>query len=356
MHRFTDMLVELFETKGIQLKELKDVIELKRILEVTLTKADMDHLAEYSELNHDSKKYKIYLQGHQKYCYHFWRPEDMREYALQGFKGFNTGCFLWGQAGSGKSGTLAYVTAWAHENNWVVVSIPRARKFTSNRVKIERHINGLYLQNQLAKEFLEDLKFSNQTQFENIKVDLSIYGKIDKTGVHDDELATCATDENGIQYFREYDPRRRVWNDAWKDHLTEMELKQITKDTPKMLERVSHFLKEPKTLMEIAEYGIENPEQATCAIGEIVNQLYNTDEANVLVSIDGYTDWFRPSEYTSFRYANSGYFVPPHDIAIPRLFMRFDGHKIRNGFKICSSTHESYFNHKITPDMINSPK
>eukprot|EP00344_Euplotes_crassus_P006583 CAMPEP_0197000198 /NCGR_PEP_ID=MMETSP1380-20130617/5195_1 /TAXON_ID=5936 /ORGANISM="Euplotes crassus, Strain CT5" /LENGTH=725 /DNA_ID=CAMNT_0042417395 /DNA_START=3 /DNA_END=2180 /DNA_ORIENTATION=+ len=356
MNDFTDMLEELFESKDIFLKELKDVIELRRILEITLTKADLGDLAEYSEMIHDEKKYKIYLQGHQKYCFHFWRPEDMREYSLQGFKGFNTGCFVWGRSGSGKSGTLAYATAWAHENNWVVISIPRARKFTDNRVKIERHINGLYVQEQLAKELLEDLRISNLAHFEKMPVDLNIYGKMDKTGVHDNELATCHTDENGIKYFREYDPKRRVWNDAWKEHLTEFELKQITKDTPKMLERISHFVKEPKTLLEIADYGIEHPEQATCAIAEIVHQLYNTDEANVMVMIDGYTEWFRPSEYTSFRYANSGYFIPPHDIAIPRLFMKFDGHKIRNGVKICAATQESYFNHKVTPEMIESPK
>jgi hypothetical protein len=91
MNEFVDMLADLFEEKEIHLRELKDVIELKRILEVNLVKADMGELAEYSELSHDSKKYKIYLQGHQKYCYHFWRPEDMRENALQTFKGFNTG-------------------------------------------------------------------------------------------------------------------------------------------------------------------------------------------------------------------------------------------------------------------------
>ena len=187
----------------------------------------------------------------------------MREYALQSFKAFNTGCFLWGRSGSGKSGALSYVTAWAHENNWAVISIPRARKFTTNRLKIERHINGLYLQTQLAKELLEDLKQSNQEKFEELKVNLEIYGHFDKTGIHDDELETCHTDKNGIKYFREYDPRRRVWNDAWKDHLTDMELKQIAKDTPKMLERISQFLEKPKTLIEIANYGIENPEQAT---------------------------------------------------------------------------------------------
>ena len=67
MNEFTDMLEDLFESEETQLKELKDVIEMKRILEITLNKEDMGHLAEFSELNHESKKYKIYLQGHQKY-------------------------------------------------------------------------------------------------------------------------------------------------------------------------------------------------------------------------------------------------------------------------------------------------
>jgi hypothetical protein len=347
MNSFIDMLIDLFESKEIKLRELKDVIELKRVLEVNLEKADLDHLAEHSDLSHDSKKYKIYLQGHQKFCYHFWRPEDMREYSLQSFKGFNTGGLIWGRSGSGKSGTMSYVIAWAHENNWAVISVPRARKFTTNKLQIERHFNGLYMQKQLAKEFLEDIRFSNQQKFEELKVNLDIYGKFDMTGIHDDEPEPCP---------RVFDTRRRVWSDSWKDHLTEFELKQIAQDTPKMKERISDFLKEPKTLIEIADYGIENPEQATCAIAEILHQLYNQDETNVLVAIDGYTDWFRNSEYSSFRYANSGYSIPPYDIAIPRLLMKFDGHKIRNGVKICSSTQEGFFNHLTTPDMLDSPK
>lgn len=145
------------------------------------------------------------------------------------------------------------------------------------------------------------------------------------TGVSDDDPEPCP---------RIYDKRRHTWSDAWKDHLTEMELKQIAKETPRMQSRISDHLKTPETLIEIANYGIENSDYATCAIAEIVNQLYNQDETNVLIAIDGYSDWFRPSEYTSFRYANYGYNIPPHDIAIPRLFMKFDGHKIRNGFKI----------------------
>jgi len=67
MDAFIDMLIDLFESENIHLRELKDVIELRRMLEIELVKSDLEHLSEYAELAQDSKKYKIYLQGHQKY-------------------------------------------------------------------------------------------------------------------------------------------------------------------------------------------------------------------------------------------------------------------------------------------------
>lgn len=35
--------------------------------------------------------------------------------------------------------------------------------------------------------------------------------------------------------------------------------------------------------------------------------------------------------------------------------MKFDGHMMRNGFKLLSTTHYRQFNHLCTPDMINFP-
>ena len=271
----------------------------------------------------------------------------MRKYALQRFKGFNSSCLLWGKSGSGKSGTLSYLVSWAHENNWVVINLPRVRKFVTASIIVERHINGLYLQNQFAKELLEDLYVSNEQKFEEIKVNLDTYGKFDMTGISDDEPEPCP---------RIWDKQRRTWSDSWKDFLSEYELQQIDMDTPRMKSRISDTLKEPKTLADIAKQGIEDQEQATCAIAEIMHQLYNQDQANVLVAVDGYSDFFRPSEYTSFRYANSGYNIPPYDIALCRLFMKFDGHMIRNGVKICTSTLENYYAHVFTPDMIDTPE
>jgi hypothetical protein len=36
--------------------------------------------------------------------------------------------------------------------------------------------------------------------------------------------------------------------------------------------------------------------------------------------------------------------------------MKFDGHLIRNGFKLCASSQEKMFNSKFDPEMIGFPK
>ena len=48
------------------------------------------------------------------------------------FKGFNTGGLLWGERGCGKSQILAYLTAWAHANNWVNITVPSCQEMTEN--------------------------------------------------------------------------------------------------------------------------------------------------------------------------------------------------------------------------------
>jgi len=39
-----------------------------------------------------------------------------------------------------------------------------------------------------------------------------------------------------------------------------------------------------------------------------------------------------------------------------RMLMRFDGHMIRNGVKIATTTHYRQFRHLCTPEMINLPR
>lgn len=74
---------------------------------------------------------------------------------------------------------------------------------------------------------------------------------------------------------------------------------------------------------------------------EVVEQLYNTDACNVMVLVDEYNTFFKQSSYESFKYVNfrdADGTIAPWDLALARLFMRFDGHRIRNGVKIMATT------------------
>lgn len=118
-------------------------------------------------------------------------------------KGFNSGHLFAGRAGSGKSGVLAYAVAWAHENEWVVINIPQGRnwvKYHPDEDGLERHLNGLYIHPTINHQFLSDLAYSNQGNFETMSVNKELYGKCDFTGHHDRWGEPCP---------REWDPKVR---------------------------------------------------------------------------------------------------------------------------------------------------
>jgi hypothetical protein len=124
----------------------------------------------------------------------------MRRVTLNRFKGANSGVLFWGPRGCGKSQILTYASAWAHENNWVVVAIPRCEAFTDGSQMLFKYKNGLYFQENLAKQMLFDLRHSNELIFRNADVDMSVYGKIDISGVKDGDLEPCP---------RVWDPERQ---------------------------------------------------------------------------------------------------------------------------------------------------
>jgi len=182
-----------------------------------------------------------------------------------------------------------------------------------------------------------------------MKVDLERYGKVDQTGFHSDNGEPCP---------RVWDDRRKTWSDDWKQFIGDFEKKlndqKITEY--KQVMSTEKNLPEPKTLSEIAQFGIDNPQFSTNAIGEIMDQLYNQEEKKVLVAIDQYNDWFRPSEFRSFRYANENrYYIPPYDLSLVRMFINFDGHFIKNGFKLMTSSSEDLFASQFDHTQIGFP-
>jgi small subunit ribosomal protein S29 len=56
--------------------------------------------------------------------------------------------------------------------------------------------------------------------------------------------------------------------------------------------RLSDKLTDPKLLIQIVEEGINNPEIATNAIAEVLEQLYNSDKYKTMIAVDNYNNWY----------------------------------------------------------------
>ena len=116
---------------------------------------------------------------------------------------------------------------------------------------------------------LQDFKTANAQLSREFDVDLDVYGKCDITGVHDDEAEPCPN---------VWDAKRQTWTDAWKEMLVEPEIKAYQARYDAMDYRMSEKLEAPKKLIDIVNYGIENPDASTNAFAEILHQLYKSDK------------------------------------------------------------------------------
>ena len=107
-------------------------------------------------------------------------------------------------------------------------------------------------------KWLEQFRSSNLEFLKKTKVNKELYGKINYTGVHDEEYDPIPN---------LYDPQRRSYfNDTDKlgperDLAEEAIEKEI---------RVGTFLRNPETLDDICIAGIKDEKLATSAIGELL--------------------------------------------------------------------------------------
>lgn len=79
-----------------------------------------------------------------------------------------------------------------------------------------------------------------------------------------------------------------MWSDSWKEQLYDIEIKNLQAKYESMNFRLSDRLSDPKTLMQIVDEGIANPDLATNAIAEILEQLYKSDQHQTLITVDNY--------------------------------------------------------------------
>jgi len=68
------------------------------------------------------------------------------------------------------------LTAWAHENKWVNLTVASCPEFVDATHDIDRMENGLYLQHSLAQRMLSDLSIQNEQIFREMTVDMSRFG------------------------------------------------------------------------------------------------------------------------------------------------------------------------------------
>lgn len=83
-------------------RKFAEICEVLPIITLDLPKANLSPA--FVDLQESENiRYKFYLQGYQKFCYHHWRPKGIREVTNDGYKGGNTGVLFYGERGCGKS-------------------------------------------------------------------------------------------------------------------------------------------------------------------------------------------------------------------------------------------------------------
>lgn len=274
--------------------------------------------------------------------YYIDDPFDLRN-RYTGYRGFNSGVIYFGDSGSGKSVLLGHLQAWALENGWAVIPVYRATRFTKDPEDNEQHISGLYLQQQVTREILIEMKIANHKLYEKLNVGKD-YGRINSAGIRDGE-------QEPLPIL--WDEGRKVFTNSWKIYNPDEEA-SITKNCPEQFKRISDYIPEPRSLLEIMNYGIENPDFATNAFAVVLSVLNQSKQVKTMILIDEYNELFRETEHNSYKFANrhKGK-IPPYALATIRLIMSFDGHLMYNGFKAVALSQSRYQRHKVDPSVFN---
>lgn len=277
-------------------------------------------------------------------------PAALSQYFSKDFLGINSGAMLYGDKGAGKSGVLAFATAWAWKNNWVVVKVPSVHRLTQEKIPFKRHEESrLYLQPELAKEFLDDLIKTNEHLLENIPVNLEKYGFFNFTGCHENEpIAVPNTYDEWTQSYM-YDSDKFLFPGELQANLNEQRHWKT---------KLKEKLPSPKTVLELCKFAEKEPDYTTNIIAEVIEQLQDQEVYPVFTAVDDYNYFYRRTVFPSFRYDNKKLkgFVPPYHMALCRMFMRMDGHKFKNGYKLVASSNYHLYKHVFSPEKIDHPR
>lgn len=346
------------EIRNLILDSEKRPVVLKRIIEEIMTHPNSKYFLPHKieswfenqlimTLSDDAKIDLLKLDGCHKKV-----PQKLRHFMFPNFVGWNSNALFWGQVGAGKSGLLYAVTMWAIKSNWLVLKMASAKALTWSQIEsLERHERSrLWMAPVMAKAVLQDFYNTNKAIFEQTPVDLSLYGCYDIVGVHKSEQEPVPNFYIEERKTHFYDSEQFMHEEHRIAKIREQEHLEVP---------LGKKLPKPANLAEIAEYGLNNPEWCTNCIAEILEQAYNQTLHPLLVAIDDFNWFFRPTNNPAYYYQNiktlEG-FVPPYHVALARLFMKFDGHLIRNGFKVAGTSNYSITRHHFTPKKIHFPE
>lgn len=279
-------------------------------------------------------------------------PSALQKYQLSNFIGLNSNLLFWGVRGAGKSGNLYATTMWAIKSNWLVFKLPSVRAVTHSSVeRVEFHDKSrLFMTPGLAHELLKEILSTNEHLLSEIPVDMNLYGKYNMVGVHKDE-------PNPVPNFYIAD-RKTYFYETDKFYLPG-ERETVRKHQMALDSSLVERVPTPQSLLEIAKFGVDNPLYATNCIAELLEQAYNCESHNVLIAVDDYNWFYRPSGTFGFQYENIRGLnskIPPYHMALCRLFLKFDGHRIKRGFKVAGTSNYSISKHYFEPKKINFPR
>lgn len=160
----------------------------------------------------------------------------------------------------------------------------------------------------------------------------------------------------------EYDPVPNLYDERRKTYSKDVEQlyikRTLSESDLRYKYRLTDKLPKPKTILDIVNAGIANPEYSTCAMGELLKQIYEIEHIPILEVVDSFSFLYKASRYYSYRYFNDkGLFgrIPPYHIAHCRLFTNLDGHKIKRGLKVVASSTGVLYKHKFEIKQIMFP-
>lgn len=200
---------------------------------------------------------------------------------------------------------------------------------------------------EFIKAFLTELLDTSRHLLEKIPVDHSIYGKFNSAGVHCNE-------PEPVPNFYIAEREIHFYDSDW--FINEQEQILIDKIIRSLDVSCGSELPNPRSLVDIVQIGINDWRLTMCALAEVLEQLYNQTQVDVLVLVDDYNWCFRPSGFKSFRYSSIRRLngsIPPEHMSLIRLFMRFDGHRIRRGVKVFGNSNRTIRKHYFSPEKIN---